>query len=793
MFCSAGAPRRTRFWRPGLRLGRGWWLAFWGLAAAPAAWSQRPLGTDVSDYQPSVNWANTRAGGVTFAWTKATEGTYYTSPSFASQESGARAAGIYIGAYHYARPSVDPNLTGDSSAQSEANYFWGVASNYVRSGGVYLVPMLDWEDVNATNGYNGFNGFTTTMMSAWVNQWCNTVSNLAQANGVTLKPIVYTGTWYSQPNSVYPGLNSTVTNWPDWIASYPSSPNAQTSAPPSTYPWPSWNVWQYADTNWSGGDSDVFNGTSNTLGALVIGGLSAPVLTSQPVLDPAVDSGGSVTFAASASGATPLNYQWLWNGSPLSGATDATLALSNVTTNQAGTYSLVVTNNSGSATSSPVTLTVYPLQTVVFADNFDTNSAAQWLVNNSSSDNAAGFSFDYSKLGIPSAPHTTNGTTLGLQLKANLTRGICSALSVSPKNQSYAGDYRLHFDAWVNVNGPLPAGGASSTEFLTGGIGTTGNQVEWTTNANADGYYFSADGDGGVSASSTTFGDYSGYIGPHWQNAASGIYDAGSLNHNALYYITANPVGAAPPAGQTSSYPQQTGTLNNGTFGLAWHDFLVAKHNRTVDWVVDGVRLASISNATFTASNVFVGFWDPFASLTDNTNLSFGLVDNLRVEVPALAPTWTQQPVGGAFRLGTNLLLSALATGLPAPAYQWQWNGTNVVGATNNTLTLPWVSNTNAGIYTLTATNIAGSTISSNALVRVLPPAAARFVSAQLAAGVAGFFITGDPYWAYTIQSSTDLVNWVTATNFTSTNGSYFLTVPVTGSAQQFFRVRTNP
>ena len=69
-----------------------------------------------------------------------------------------------------------------------------------------------------------------------------------------------------------------------------------------------------------------------------------------------------------------------------------------------------------------------------------------------------------------------------------------------------------------------------------------------------------------------------------------------------------------------------------------------------MDWVVDGVRLATISNAHFTASNVFVGFWDPFASLSDNNNLSFGLVDNVRVEVPAVAPILTLQ-TGAAFSL----------------------------------------------------------------------------------------------------------------------------------------------
>src|SRR5207237_373175 len=110
-------------------------------------------------------------------------------------------------------------ITGASSADSEAAYFWSVAGNYVKNGGGYLVPMLDWEDTGATTN----SGFTAAMMSAWVNEWCNAVSNTAWLNGVPgLRPVVYTGTWYSNPANGYPGLTTAVTNWPSWIAAYPS-------------------------------------------------------------------------------------------------------------------------------------------------------------------------------------------------------------------------------------------------------------------------------------------------------------------------------------------------------------------------------------------------------------------------------------------------------------------------------------------------------------------------------------------------------------------------------------------
>ena len=778
----------------GLRLA--WVVCFLFITFAGRA--QRPLGTDVSGYQTNIDWVATKNGGVTFAWVKATEGGSFTNSLFFSQIAGAHTVGIFVGAYHFARPSINTNLTGPLSAESEASFFWSVAGDYIKNANGYLVPMLDWEDPNATNGIHGFTGFTTAYMSAWVNEWCNSVSNYAQLDGVTLRPIVYTGTWYSNPANGYAGLDHTVTNWPAWIAYYPNTPNAQAGAPPSTYPWPTWTVWQYADTNWSGGDSDVFNGTANGLGSLVIGGLDTPpYIYSQTINQLATDTGESVNFFAAAGSKWPLNYQWLFNGSRISDATNPTLAIDNAQLTNAGNYSVIVTNIFGNVTSSVVSLSVYPPQATVFLDDFETNSAGNWHTNKSSADTSVAFNFDYSTLGIPSAPHSTGGTTHGVQMKANLSLGAVAALSISPVNQGFAGDYRLHFDGWINTDGPFPNGGSGSTEFLTAGIGTSGDHVEWSNIRAADGFYFVADGDGGVSATSTSSGDYAAYTGPTIVDTGAGTYlagvDADARDNANAYYTAALSNGRAAPLSQQVNYGQQHGTLNDGTFGFAWHDVIVSRRGSTVDWVVDGVRMATISNATFNASNVFVGFWDPFASLSDNNTLSFGLVDNVRVEVPAIAPMITTNPHPQMVRLGTNVTFIAAASGLPAPSFQWRFNGTNISGMTNSTFTIVQVTLTNAGTYSVVATNVAGAMISTDALLSFVSPAPAQFENIQETNGVMQINFTGDTYWPYVIETSTDLVHWNTRTNIVSTNGIFQFTDSSTNSPQLFYRVRVTP
>ncbi|MCX6929071.1 MAG: immunoglobulin domain-containing protein, partial [Verrucomicrobia bacterium] len=88
----------------------------------------------------------------------------------------------------------------------------------------------------------------------------------------------------------------------------------------------------------------------------------APTITTQPASQ-TVTVGANVTFTVVATGTAPLSYQWMKGGGNISGATSATLTLSSVTTASAGSYTVLVNNSIGSATSAAATLTVNPVVT----------------------------------------------------------------------------------------------------------------------------------------------------------------------------------------------------------------------------------------------------------------------------------------------------------------------------------------------------------------------------------------------------------------------------------------------
>ena len=72
----------------------------------------------------------------------------------------------------------------------------------------------------------------------------------------------------------------------------------------------------------------------------------------------AVAPRSGVIFSVEAQGAPPLSYQWLLNGAPIAGATNALLSLTNVTATSAGTYTVAITSSAAIATSDRAVLTI---------------------------------------------------------------------------------------------------------------------------------------------------------------------------------------------------------------------------------------------------------------------------------------------------------------------------------------------------------------------------------------------------------------------------------------------------
>jgi hypothetical protein len=332
-------------------------------------------------------------------------------------------------------------------------------------------------------------------------------------------------------------------------------------------------------------------------------------------------------------------------------------------------------------------------QTVIFTDNFDTTggTAPAYNVNVSNATPgyaAATFGFDYSTVGIPSAPNSVGGTTLGLKLEANkLTASpAIGGVSVSPTTfggnpftgvPAGATNYTLRFDLWQNANGPFPGGGTGSTQNSGGGIGTTGTTHQFPGTAaapgNVDGYTVLATAEGGASGTSTTVRDYTAWVSPGAFLNNTG-YNASTVNptqpqDNANSYYTGRFGNvSAPPNQQTlvgGPPPDQSGTVAAGSPGFEWHTWFIQRAGNTVTWTIRDYRdplnpvdtlihTADITSEPFAGNNFFLGQFDFFSSVAPSTDqpVLFGLFDNVVLTVNAV-------PEPGTFALA-GLAIPAL-------------------------------------------------------------------------------------------------------------------------------------
>jgi len=165
-------------------------------------------------------------------------------------------------------------------------------------------------------------------------------------------------------------------------------------------------------------------------------------------------------------------------------------------------------------------------------------------------------------------------------------------------------------------------------------------------------------------------------------------------------------------------------------------------------------------------------------------------------------PLFAQNPVSTnvVANAGENAGFNSLAVGLPDPAYQWKFYGTNSIPATNNiatatnaAYTIANVRTTNAGNYFCVATNAAGSATSGVATLFVQGSSAGRLNLLGDNGTSFWFQVSGLTNRSYVVQTSTNLnrpTNWRPIyTNYVS----YFYTnFNGTNDRQRFYRSITN-
>jgi len=489
-----------------------------------------------------------------------------------------------------------------------------------------------------------------------------------------------------------------------------------------------------------------------------------------------VIQGSNATFSVSATGDLPFTYQWRFNGTNLPGATANPLVLTGVQTNQAGNYSVVVSNAFGFATSSNALLTVR-VPPFIIAQPTPTN---QTIVagSNASITVVAGGDPTLTYQWRFNGANLTGATAATLTLVAVQTNqlGLYSVVVSNPYGSVTSSNATLDVKT-----APFVASHPQSLTVLEG------SPAAFAVTAGGDGpfaYQWRFGGTNLAGATNSSFGlasAFTNHAGLYSVVISSAYGSATSSNAT----LTVN----VPPTIITQPQTLAATLGSNATFTVT----ATGDPTLLYQWRFGGVNLAGATAATLTLTNLQpaqVGLYsvvvsNPFGSATSsNATLTVHLP-------PAIANNGTDQPQPQTVIQGSNATFSVTATGDPTLTYQWLFNGAVIAGATNNPLTLAGVLTNQAGNYSVVVSNPYGAITSSNALltVRVPPFIIAQPASQTVVAGLTVSFTVlagGDPTLAYQWRLNGNAIAGATGTSLSLTNVQ-------TSQAGDYSVVVTNP
>ena len=177
-------------------------------------------GIDVSHWQHEIDWLEVKRSGVKFAFIKATEfpdkqTALFVDNKFQVNLEGAKANGLYWGAYHFFRTHIDPVL--------QAQMFCETVGDFSS-----LPPVIDLEAA----------GSRGERLNYKVRLFLDEVQKATER-----RPIIFTsgGFWHSF-------MASEKRSHTDWAAEYPLWMAQKTTLwPTPIYPWAAWDFWQHSD------------------------------------------------------------------------------------------------------------------------------------------------------------------------------------------------------------------------------------------------------------------------------------------------------------------------------------------------------------------------------------------------------------------------------------------------------------------------------------------------------------------------------------------------------------------
>jgi hypothetical protein len=432
--------------------------------------------------------------------------------------------------------------------------------------------------------------------------------------------------------------------------------------------------------------------TSSVVALIVKAGPPIFVQKPQPIQRFA---GGTAAFTSVAVGSPPLSYQWSFNSTPISGATSSAYILTEVGPGDAGNYSVLVTNPYGNTNSGNATLTLLSA-TKLAAAVTDLSPLAYWRLDETSGTE----DYDYwgGRDGTRTAGATNNADGPSPASTPTPCQGFDAANKAYGLNNGWVSvpPLKLNTDtvmmiAWVN---PVDvSGGHHGIVFAkTGQNAPDGCGLDWWSGGLLEYQWNSARRDNPGSGL---------YVIPGQWNFVALVVEP---TQGTIYLDDGNGGGL-----QSSANPANNGIAQFGGELRLGSD---VQDNRNFIGLIDDV---AIFNRALSADEIESIRKAGVNGIYAPTALSLGT-----------------QPQSQTVIVGSPAGFVATVAGSQPISYQWQKNGVNIPGAIRKSFSIASAYYTDAGNYSLRATNTAGGMGSTNAVLTVMPTPSVAFLTNDL-------------------------------------------------------------
>jgi DNA-binding beta-propeller fold protein YncE len=214
---------------------------------------------------------------------------------------------------------------------------------------------------------------------------------------------------------------------------------------------------------------------------------------------------------------------------------------------------------------------------------------------------------------------------------------------------------------------------------------------------------------------------------------------------------------------------------------------------QTFQWQKNNVNLAGATNSSLVIANAAAEDSGNYSVVI--TSASGSITSSVTPVTVLAAPHILSGPQSQSVLAGTDVNFFVIASSSDLNL-QWQFNGQNIAGATNTSLSLPAVQAAQAGQYAVVVTNAVGRAASAPAnLTIITPPVVMDIVgSAMQTNQLFGLTVNLDPGFSYTLEASSDLFQWQPLTTFGGDGGLFdFVDTDSTNYWNRFYRLRWVP